>query len=119
VQGTDGSVWIYNGAWWSLGSPASGGITQEPGASSIRSGEVEVFARSRAGNAAWHRWWNSASGWSRWHSLGGRLTSGPAAAASHGTTRADVQETYALGTDNSLWAVTDTSGSWGTWSRVP
>ena len=119
VQGTDGSVWIYNGAWWSLGSPTAGGVTQEPGASSIRPGEVEIFARSYADNAAWHRWWNATSGWSRWYSLGGDLTSGPATAAHQGTTRSDVQELYALGTDNNRWAVTDAKGAWGTWTRVP
>ncbi|MBO0685776.1 MAG: hypothetical protein J2P45_21735, partial [Candidatus Dormibacteraeota bacterium] len=114
VQGTDGTVWQHRaGSWQSIG----GGITGSPAASSIATGKLEVFARG-TDNAAWHRWWASGQPWSRWYSLGGALGSGPAVAYDQGTSRPDIQDFYALGSDNNLWMVTDTKGSWSAWSKV-
>lgn len=114
VQGTDGAVWQHRaGSWQSIG----GNITGSPAASSTATGKLEVFARG-TDNAAWHRWWASGQPWSRWSSLGGNLGSGPAVAYNQGSSRADIQDAYALGSDGNLWMVTDTNGSWSGWSEV-
>src|SRR5262249_47495824 len=49
-------------------------------------------------NAMWHKWWNGSS-WSGWESLGGVLTSAPAA-VSWGPNRIDC---FVRGTDNAMW----------------
>jgi hypothetical protein len=59
-------------------------------------GRLDVFVRG-TDNAMWHKWFQN--GWSGWESLGGVLTSGPAA-ASWAANRID---TFVRGTDNSLW----------------
>jgi hypothetical protein len=57
---------------------------------------LDVFVRS-TDNAMWHKWW--ANSWSGWESLGGTLTSDPAA-VSWGPNRID---TFVKGADNALW----------------
>jgi hypothetical protein len=57
---------------------------------------LDVFVRG-GDNALWHKWFQN--GWSGWESLGGYLTSSPAAASwSYG--RIDV---FVRGGDNALW----------------
>ncbi|MEO6797992.1 MAG: CAP domain-containing protein [Candidatus Dormibacter sp.] len=75
------------------------------------SGRLDVFARG-ANNALMHRWFDSGV-WSAWESLGGQLTSDPAA-VSWGPGRIDV---FARGTDNSLMH-TWYDGKWNGWQSL-
>jgi GH25 family lysozyme M1 (1,4-beta-N-acetylmuramidase) len=110
--GSNQATWQYRaGTYTSLGGTASFG----PAASSPWAQHLEVFA-SQGGGELWHRWWDSAQGWSAWYPLGGVLSSGPAVAAYQGSGHQDV---FALGSDGRLWHDTSINGSWGSWQLVP
>ena len=81
------------------------------GAVSWGSNRVDVFARGQDG-ALWHKW--RAPGWSRWESLGGALTSGPAA-ASRSSNRIDV---FVRGTNAALWHKRWTGSGWSAWESL-
>ncbi len=111
ARGQDNGLWhktydISNGwyGWESLG----GYITSDPAVVSLEDGRLDVFARG-LDNGLWHiayyssnnDWLprNSHPGWNNWESLGGSLTSGPAAGSwGYG----DIQ-VFARGEDNGLW----------------
>jgi len=64
--------------------------------------------------ALWHTWDDGAA-WHEWQSLGGTLTSAPAAVWTD--TRLDV---YARGTDNAMWHIywDDVKGAWSEWELM-
>ncbi len=73
-------------------------------------GRLDVFAKG-TDNALWHRYY-AASGWSIWSSLGGSISSEPAA-VSWGPGRIDV---FARGTNNDLQHIFYSSSSgWSSW----
>ena len=81
-----------------------------PGVVSRSTGQLDMFKRG-ADNALWHRSWNGS--WGPWVSLGGVLTSEPAA-ASWSSDRLDV---FVRGTDNALWHKW-WNGSWSGWASL-
>ncbi len=71
---------------------------------------LHVFGRG-SDDALWHKSWNGS--WGGWQSLGGVLTTEPAA-VSWGGDRLDV---FVRGTDNALWH-TWRGGSWSGWAGL-
>jgi hypothetical protein len=71
---------------------------------------LDIFVRG-TDNALWHKWYQN--GWSGWESLGGILTSGPAA-VSWGNNRIDV---FVRGTDSALWHKWWQNG-WSGWESL-
>jgi acylphosphatase len=81
-------------------------------------GRLEVFARG-ADNALWHIWQEAphAGPWSAWASLGGIITSDPAA-IDNSDGRLEV---FARGTDNALWHIWQEAphgGPWSSWASL-
>ena len=115
VRGTDGAIWqrttTNNGTSWSnwisLGGQVAPGTG--PGASGWANRE-DVFVRATDG-ALWQKTWTGT--WSSWQSLGGKLTSSPAA-VSRGTGLIDV---CVRGTDGAVWLKSYNNG-WSGWSGV-
>lgn len=70
---------------------------------------LDLFALG-TDQALWHTWWDG-SKWGAWHSLGGVLTSTPAAVA-WGPNRLDV---FALGTDHGIWHIAWDGQAWTPW----
>jgi len=108
-------------SWNSLG----GGLTSAP-ALCTWGGQVspaaayrrDVFARGED-FALWHKWYGwfpdrNVFTWSEWESLGGGLTS-PPAAVSWGEGRIDV---FVRGTDRALWHRWFTGGDWSDWESL-
>jgi len=74
---------------------------------------LDVFVQG-PDHALWHEHYQSGSGWSAWESLGGILTSSPAAATAQGTSRIDV---FVRGTTGVLWQKTY-NGEWFDWTPI-
>jgi C1A family cysteine protease len=106
-RGSDSALWqreYANNAWagWtSLGGQLASGTG--PAACSWGAGRLDVFVQG-TDHVLWHKW--NAGGWSAWQSLGGVLTSSPAAAAASGGNRIDA---FVRGSDNGLWQRTYTA----------
>jgi thiol-disulfide isomerase/thioredoxin len=64
--------------------------------------------------ALWTKYYQSASGWSGWQSLGGSLTSSPAA-TSPGSGLIDV---FARGTDGAVWYKDWNGAAWSSWHSL-
>jgi hypothetical protein len=117
VTGTNHHVWLYGPLGMQVfGFIDFGGVTSStPGitATSVPVG-VPVFARG-TDNALWYKVSalpvGNPAGWT---SLGGRLTSGPAAA----TVRGGKTYVFALGTDNLPWMRNGIWPSLGGWTRA-
>src|SRR5687768_16472222 len=67
----------------------------------------------RRSHTMWHRWWDGAA-WRGWESLGGIITSAPAAAC-WGPNRIDC---FALGTDNAIWHRWWDGAAWHGWESL-
>ena len=87
VRGEDNLLYqkvLINGEWsdwhW-LPVPEVGITTDSPSAVTSADGRVDLFVRGRD-NALWHTVFYPNGSQTAWESLGGRLTSGPAAAGS-------------------------------------
>jgi len=68
-------------------------------------------------NALWMNSWTG-SAWTGWSSLGGILTSDPAAVVygtAYGTAHIAV---FARGTDNALWVIVNNGSGWGGWGSL-
>jgi hypothetical protein len=83
---------------------------QSPTVGADKSGSVFVQGTDHA------LWWrhNDGTGWSSWESLGGYLTSGPAAASQS----AGTINVFVRGGDNALWMRTYNNGMWGSWTSL-
>jgi hypothetical protein len=66
--------------------------------------------------ALWHKWWNGAS-WSGWESLGGKLTSSPAATWGVQETPANDVHVFVRGSDGAVWQKYYQYG-WSTWTSL-
>ncbi len=71
-------------------------VDDDPAVAAQGTGDMRVFIRGHD-NALWTRSWNGSS-WSGWSSLGGVLTSGPAAMARPG----GIYDVFVRGTDNAI-----------------
>jgi uncharacterized protein YvpB len=81
-------------------------------ASTATTGQREVFVRG-TDNALWHRSFNGGN-WGTWKSLGGYLTTDPAAVRS-----ADGHiDVFGRGSDNSIWHRAWDGTAWGTWASL-
>jgi len=119
ARGTDGALWsrttTNNGAtwnaWYSLGGQLPVGTG--PAACSWGSGRLDVFVQGTDG-ALWHKWYTGTS-WSSWESLGGALTSSPAAATAPGSSSIDV---FVRGTDGAVWYKDWNGAAWSSWQAL-
>jgi hypothetical protein len=75
-----------------------------------------LFVRGEDG-ALWWRQLQSTTGWSSWTSLGGYLTSDPAAVSGYADGRTDV---FVRGADGALWSTytTNRGTSWSNWYKI-
>ncbi len=78
--------------------------------SSTLSAPVHLFVQG-TDNALWTRYYQSASGWSSWHSLGGSLTSSPAATSP----ASGVIDVFVRGTDGAVWYKAWDGAAWSSW----
>jgi hypothetical protein len=119
VRGSDGVIWTRtttNGgtswsAWTSIGGQTPSGTG--PAVCSQGSG-LDVFVQGTDG-ALWHKSYTGSS-WSGWQSLGGILTSSPAATSrSSGTI-----DVFVRGSDGVIWTRTTTNGgaTWNAWHSI-
>ena len=115
VRGADGALqhkyyqngWSGWSKWESLGGSLASGTG--PAVSSSSAGKLDVFVQGTDG-ALWHTSYNSS--WSKWESLGGKLTSSPAATA--GTHVSDI---FVRGTDGAVWYTYYQNG-WSGWQSL-
>jgi len=126
VRGGDGAVWWdhYNGTWSGWSTPLGGSlggltpVNSAPAACSWGAGRLDVFVQGIDG-ALWHKGYTGGK-WYGWQSLGGKLTSGPAATAMTATT-GDQIGVFVRGGDGALWEKSYSSSSasgWGAWSKI-
>ena len=73
---------------------------------------LDVFMQG-ADHALWHEQYQSASGWSAWGSLGGYLTSSPAAVSP----ASGVIDVFVRGSNGALWQRTY-NGGWSRWENL-
>lgn len=114
--GTDHQLFVrsFGALGWSPGwSPLGGWINASPGAVSMDDSSTDVFVRG-GDNALWHRWQRGGT-WYGYESLGGSLTSGPAA-ASFNPGRLEV---YGRNLAGGLSARTWSAVGWEDWKSVP
>jgi hypothetical protein len=109
--GTDRQLW-YRPVAWSAGWQSLGGISLY-GPAAVTSGSTS-YAFVVGGDGALYVRADAGSGWSGWVSLGGYLTSSPAA-ASLGDGHLRV---FGRGGDNGLWSREFAGGSWSSWSYL-
>jgi hypothetical protein len=88
------------------------GIAGTPAVCAEDTNNRDLFVKG-TDNALWWSHYNNPN-WSAWQSLGGVLTSSPAAAAASGSNRIDV---FVRGTTGALWQRTTTDGgtTWSAW----
>jgi len=83
-----------------------------PAAASRGPEEVYVFARRSSDGALLERHYLNGS-WTDWQSLGGNLTSGPAAVG-----YANTIQVFARGLDGAIWTRILSNNTWGPWSSL-
>lgn len=114
-SGTDGAVYlrnVVNGSVTGLGGRLIGG----PAVVQTATG-LAVFGRG-TDNALWWTHRAASGAWSSWHSLGGVITSQPAAAAGAGFGLGPLVA-LARGSDGALWyRVQGTTGTWSGWRSL-
>ena len=94
-----------------LGTPPGLDLTLDPAAARWGT-RTDVFVRG-TDNAVWHRARQGGS-WGAWESLGGSITSSPAAVWQS----SDRLDLVARGYDQALWHRVYSGGAWGAWQRV-
>ena len=115
VRGTDGAIWerttTNGGTTWSTWASLGGQLASGTGPAACSQGSrLDVFAEGTNG-ALYQK--TSTGSWSGWTSLGGALTSSPAATSP----TSGVIDVFVRGTDNALWEKTYSSG-WAGWKSV-
>ncbi len=123
ARGNDGAVWSLNttttgtlvNGWYSVGGQTT--VNTGPAACSWGSGRVDVFVQGTNG-ALYHKAWLGTS-WSSWQSLGGKLTSAPAATATPATGSSGNQiGVFVVGTDSAVWYLRWDGTAWSRWTSV-
>ena len=88
-------------------------VDDDPAIAAQGIGDMRLFVRGRDG-ALWTRSWNGST-WSDWSSLGGQLTSGPAAMTRPG----GVYDVFVRGGDNAIHHIYFTpGGGWSGWASL-
>ena len=115
ARGSDGAIWYrdYVGGSWGAWTTIGGAVAANtgPAACSWGGGRLDVFVQCTNG-ALYHKSYTGT--WSGWESLGGILTSSPAAATAAGSSRIDV---FVRGNNNGLWQKTY-NGVWSAWTSI-
>jgi C1A family cysteine protease len=109
VRGTDGAIWerttTNGGATWSNWASLGGQLASGTGPAACSQGSrLDVFAEGTNG-ALYQK--TSTGSWSGWISLGGALTSSPAATSP----TSGVIDVFVRGTDGAVWETSYLSGS--------
>ena len=126
--GTDGQVWMVHMSpmGQNIPEPLGGHLIGGPAAVSIPPGELypagamAVFGRGTDNKL----WWShqTSSGWSRWTSLGGSLSSKPTvyATPTFGGAASSEVMVFARGTDGAVWGRTEYArpGQWSPWGSI-
>ncbi len=104
-------------------APSLVGAQMPSGAAVVACGEDKLFIFAKGANNAlyWKSGTPSTNTWSDWKSLGGRLTSDPAAASPYAGPMPDQRiNVYVRGTDGALWEISTTNGglNWGSWTKI-
>jgi hypothetical protein len=112
-RGPRGTSWF---AWYDLGQPPVGTLSDPGAAWSNSSNRVDVAVRGRD-NGLWVRTWNSSTGWEGWTSRASNVTQGPGGAAQRNgvpvdffTRDAGLQETLNR-YDGFNWSTTSSMGA--------
>jgi len=114
ARGTDSAIWLREmrsrtwGPWRSWG-----GILSASPAITAAGNRIDVFGRGADG-ALWTRTKPSGMPLAAWHSLGGKLITGPAAVVS-GSGRIDA---YGAGADRAVWTRSLSGGVWTAWNTI-
>jgi C1A family cysteine protease len=118
VRGSDGVLWERNttdaGTSWSTWFKIGGLLASSTGPASCAqdANSLDIFVHGTDG-ALWWKHYTSGSGWGAWQSLGGVLTSSPAAVSrSVGTI-----DVFVRGSDNKLWERFYDNG-WDSWALI-
>jgi len=95
------------------------GVAGAPAVVSLDSNNIYLFVRG-TDNALWWKNWTDVAGWSAWQSLGGVLTSDPAAANQYGTGTNQMVDVFVRGADGALWSIntTDAGSNWNAWQYI-
>jgi C1A family cysteine protease len=115
VRGTDGAIWerttTNGGTTWSNWASLGGQLASGTGPAACSKGSrLDVFAEGTNG-ALYQK--TSTGSWSGWISLGGKLTSSPAATSP----TSGVIDVFVRGTDYALWERTF-NGGWSGWMSI-
>jgi hypothetical protein len=103
APGAQSAAWTHLGA---RGVGSASGVSWGPG-------RYDVFVTG-PDLRLWHRWWETAAGWSAWEPLGGRLGSGPSASV-RSPGRLDV---VARGVDGHAYHLFYDRGRWSQWTAL-
>jgi thiol-disulfide isomerase/thioredoxin len=101
-----GSTW---GAWTNLGGKIPAGTS--PAACSWGASREDVFVQGNNGALYQNTWTGT---WSGWTSLGGSITSSPAAVSP----TSGVIDAFARGTTGALYTKHYSGGAWGAWTNL-
>src|SRR5689334_18362189 len=105
---------VFNGNFWETWTswgkpPVPGGATHNPACCTWGGKRLDLFTCG-SDNQLWHKWIDDVGTQHEWESLGGRLSSGPAATSSMTRGRIDV---FVRAPDASVWINTLTGGDIG------
>jgi len=95
------------------------GIAGAPAVVSLGANNVYLFVRG-TDNSLWWKNWTDVAGWSAWTSLGGVLTSDPAAVSAPVYETNLMIDVFVRGADGALWSIntTDAGSSWNAWRYI-
>jgi hypothetical protein len=119
ARGNDGALWSRystdNGVSWSNWASLGGKLLDGTGpAVSAREGGFDVFVIG-TDHALWQKTWTSSGGTVDWKSLGGYLTSSPAASSF----APDWIQVFGRGGDGALWSRSTSNGrTWSNWGSL-
>ena len=126
VTGADAGLWQMSGSadpisgagggpWTQVarsGTQPTGGVASAPAIARFGTAGYDVIARG-GDNALWHTQFNGTS-WSAWESLGGVLSSGPAAVSPDSNTL----YVFGVGSDSAIWYRKREHTTWGAWTSL-
>jgi len=120
ARGSNGALWSENttnngtscNGWYQIGGQLAPGTG--PAADARGTNSLDVFVQG-TNQVLYYTHWNGAT-WSAWASLGGALTSSPAATSP----TSGVIDVFVRGTDGAIWEKTTTNGgsSWSNWASL-
>jgi len=119
VRGTDGALWTMSttngGTSWSNWSKIGGQLLAGTGPAAYAWGDARIGVFVTGTNKAlYHISYDASGPWSGWQSLGGTLTSSPAATSP----TSGVIDVYGRGGDGALYQKEYSSNAWGSWTSL-